>query len=319
MSEFTGSFIGKLKAFGNQIENAAGAVGDKVVGAAGSVVGAGTKVVGVVKDLPNAITFNSDFQHIKSINELARQTPVFKEHHYSEKEWTDAEARADAVLSKLYPGYFEQDFDPVKYELEQLSTEAAPEEIDAVVEKLTNGVEVRWGSQRAFTWRNAWRAAHGESNCACCCAQKATGKLSRRVFTKREQLLNGLSTVAAVGDDLKGAFMIVRTSRASLKQAGEEIMRNVRVAGQTRRKQYYMELIQVRSARGSSLRFRSDAGLDGASFTLMISSQVCVNIKRAQDLQRKLKRSQEVGEKRSASDTSSGPSRCETLTPCGIS
>ncbi len=75
--------------------------------------------------------------------------------------------------------------------------------------------------------------------------QKATGKLSRRVFTKRDQLLNGLSTVASVGDDLKAAFMIARTSRASLKQSGEEVMRNVRVAGQTRRKQYYMELIQV--------------------------------------------------------------------------
>ena len=39
--------------------------------------------------------------------------------------------------------------------------------------------------------------------------------------------------------------MITRTSRASLKQAGDEVMRNVRVAGQTRRKQYYMELHQV--------------------------------------------------------------------------
>ena len=76
--------------------------------------------------------------------------------------------------------------------------------------------------------------------------QKATGKLSRRVFTKRDQLLNGLSTVASVGDDLKSAFLITRTSRASLKQSGEEIMRNVRVAGQTRRKQYYMELHEVR-------------------------------------------------------------------------
>ena len=37
-----------------------------------------------------------------------------------------------------------------------------------------------------------------------------------------------------------------RNSRASLKTSGEEIMRNVRVAGQTRRKQYYMELHEVR-------------------------------------------------------------------------
>ena len=46
-------------------------------------------------------------------------------------------------------------------------------------------------------------------------------------------------------DDLKAAFMIARSSRASLQRSGEEVMRNVRVAGQTRRKRYYMELIEV--------------------------------------------------------------------------
>ena len=56
-----------------------------------------------------------------------------------------------------------------------------------------------------------------------------------------------MSTVATVGDDLKAAFLIARNSRASLKTSGEEVMRNVRVAGQTRRKQYYMELHEVRS------------------------------------------------------------------------
>lgn len=66
--------------------------------------------------------------------------------------------------------------------------------------------------------------------------------------------------MASVGDDLKAAFLIARTSRASLKQSGEEVMRNVRVAGQTRRKQYYMEL-----------------------------HEVCMSIKRARDLQQTLK------------------------------
>lgn len=77
------------------------------------------------------------------------------------------------------------------------------------------------------------------------CAQKATGKLARRVFVKRDQLLEGMSKVASVEDDLKAAFMIARTGRATLKQSGEEVMRNLRVAGQTRRKQGYMALMEV--------------------------------------------------------------------------
>jgi hypothetical protein len=89
---------------------------------------------------------------------------------------------------------------------------------------------------------------------ACARVQKATGKLARHVFRKRDQLLGGISAVADVEDDLKAAFMIARTSRASLKQSGEEIMRNVRVAGQTRRKQAYMELMEVRKAHGHAKR-----------------------------------------------------------------
>ena len=128
-------FLGKLKAIGNSIGDVAKDVGD-------TVANAGTKVVGVVKEIPNSIGHNSDFDHIKSINELARQKPVQREHHYTDAEWAEAERRADAVLDKLFPGYFEEGFDPVKYELEQLSVEAGPDEIDAIVDKLTLGVEV---------------------------------------------------------------------------------------------------------------------------------------------------------------------------------
>ena len=86
--------------------------------------------------------------------------------------------------------------------------------------------------------------------------QKATGKLSRHVFRKREQLLTGINNVASVEDDLKAAFMITRSSRASLKQSGEEIMRNMRVVGQTRRKQHYMELLEVRGRVGEGRQGR---------------------------------------------------------------
>ena len=151
-SQFTTQFFGKLKAIGNSI-------GDVAVNVGESVASAGTKVVGVVKDIPNSITHNSDFDHIKSINELARQKPILREHQYTDAEWAEAEKRADVVLDKLYPGYFQEGFDPVKHELEQLTAEAGSEEIDAIVERLTTGVEVSalcWLGTHACLHAPAW-------------------------------------------------------------------------------------------------------------------------------------------------------------------
>ena len=82
------------------------------------------------------------FTCIRALGRLARQTNVKKGRKYTEQEWEEAEKRADAVLETLPPAYFEQGFDPVKYELEHLSMDAGPEEIEAVVERLTNSVEV---------------------------------------------------------------------------------------------------------------------------------------------------------------------------------
>lgn len=48
-----------------------------------------------------------------------------------------------------------------------------------------------------------------------------------------------------VEDDLKAAFLISRSSRATLHAAAEEVSRNMRVVGQTRRKQAYMGLMEV--------------------------------------------------------------------------
>lgn len=53
------------------------------------------------------------------------------------------------------------------------------------------------------------------------------------------------AAVVLAQDDLKAAFLVTRTTRTSLKQAGDEVMRNLRVAGQTRRKQGYLELLEV--------------------------------------------------------------------------
>ncbi len=87
------------------------------------------------------------------------------------------------------------------------------------------------------------------------------------MFKKRDVLLEGIAAVASVEDDIKAAFMIARTSRASLKQAGDEVMRNLRVVGQTQRKQNYLELLTV-----------------------------CLKVKRVHDLQKTLKRAQESGD-----------------------
>ena len=142
-SQFTSQFFGKLKAIGNTVAD----VGGAAIGAGSSVVGAvgraGTKVVGVVKDIPSSVLGAHDFDHVNKINELARSRPVIREHHYTDAEWAEAEKRADAVLDKLFPGYFEEGFDPVKHELEQLTVESGPEEIDLIVDRMTTGVEVR--------------------------------------------------------------------------------------------------------------------------------------------------------------------------------
>lgn len=49
------------------------------------------------------------------------------------------------------------------------------------------------------------------------CLQHVSGKLSRHVMTKRDQLLQGINTVASVDYDLKAAFAITKGGRASLK------------------------------------------------------------------------------------------------------
>ncbi len=128
----TRSAMNAIRAFGNVV----GSVGNTVVGSVGSTVG---KTVVAVKENIGG----GEFDRIKTLHQLAREHPIVKSQYISEREWADAESRADEVLAKFYHGYFEAGFDPVKYELERLTPEADPEEIESVVDKLTNGVEVR--------------------------------------------------------------------------------------------------------------------------------------------------------------------------------
>ena len=115
-------------------------IGGKLEQAAGTVAHAAQVAATAVKD---NIIDGGEFDRIRSFQqELARQGRPQKARHYSEAEWEEAERKADEVLSQFYPGYFTQDFDPVEHELEQLTSEAGQEEIDAIVERLTTGVEV---------------------------------------------------------------------------------------------------------------------------------------------------------------------------------
>ena len=121
-------FLDKLKAIGGKIEGIASDVGT-------TAAYAGKSFVNTVSAMPGSLIVDSDFERIKNINQLARQhgTGLNTRKKFTDVEWEAAEKRADAVISQIPQGYLEKDFDPVKYELEQLSNEAGQEEIDAIV------------------------------------------------------------------------------------------------------------------------------------------------------------------------------------------
>ncbi|GLC36679.1 hypothetical protein PLESTB_000129400 [Pleodorina starrii] len=235
-SGFGQNVLGKLKLVGGKVVDFGGTVAGRVAdvgGTVGNKIGDfGNKIV----DVATKPLFESDFERLRQLNQVAKQQQDLRR-KYTEQELLAVEARADLVLGQLYTGYFEQNFDPVAYELSKLNDSDNQDHIDELVERLTQGVET------------------------------VSGRLSRHVNKKRDVLLAGIDRVAEVEDDLKAAFLISRSSRATLKAAAEEVQRNMRVVGQTRRKQSFMELMEVIS-----------------------------KIKRARDLQHSLKKSQELGE-----------------------
>ena len=86
-----------------------------------------------ILDKLKALIADSDFERIKRLDRARTGDATRK--RYSSR-------YTDAVIP---PGYSEKEFDPVKYELEQLSDEAGPEEIDAIAAKLTTEAEVGVG------------------------------------------------------------------------------------------------------------------------------------------------------------------------------
>ena len=53
-----------------------------------------------------------------------------------------AAKRAEQILQQLYSGYFDKAFDPLAYELGQMTDDSKQDDIDATVERLTAAVEV---------------------------------------------------------------------------------------------------------------------------------------------------------------------------------
>lgn len=160
---------------------------------------------------------------------------VSSKQQQADKEST--EERVQALAQHLYVGYFTAEFDPVEYQLLQLSNEASPDEIDCLVDKFSTFVEI-------------------VSNC-----------LSRHVVKHHDILIDGINTVASVEDDLKAALLETTSGRASLKRACNDVQRLMKVTAQTRRKQGYMELLEV-----------------------------CVKVQRAKDLQQSVRKAQESGD-----------------------
>ncbi|PNW77589.1 hypothetical protein CHLRE_10g443350v5 [Chlamydomonas reinhardtii] len=239
MAEREGGFgqnvLGKLKLVGGKVVDLGGTFAGKVVDVGGTVGGKLGDIGGRIGSQIASLA-ETDFERMRQLNQIAKQQQDLRR-KYTEEELQAVEKRADLVLGQLYSGYFEANFDPVAYELSKLNDHDNQDHIDELVERLTLGVET------------------------------VSGRLSRHVNKKRDVLLAGIDRVAEVEDDLKAAYHISRSSRASLKAAAEEVQRNMRVVGQTRRKQAFMEMMEVVS-----------------------------KIKRARDLQHLLKKSQELGE-----------------------
>ena len=88
----------------------------------------------------NRALFVNELEKIRHLDQLRKQNVV--RGRYTEEELAELEQRADKIIAGFPQGYFDKSFDPVAHELSQLGDNDNQEEIDAIVERLTLGVEV---------------------------------------------------------------------------------------------------------------------------------------------------------------------------------
>ncbi len=135
--------LGKLKALGDRIENVATNV---VSGVQTGVSTVGTGVINVAKDIKESV-LDGDLDKIRSVHAFQKNQASLaqsgRRKHFSEQELDAADQRAAQVLAKLPPGYFEKEYDPVRHELSQLLESSGQEDMDAIVERLGQCMEVR--------------------------------------------------------------------------------------------------------------------------------------------------------------------------------
>jgi hypothetical protein len=140
-----GKLLGGLKAIGETIESTAKEAATKVAsGVKDGVSVVGTGVISGVTAIKDSI-LDSELERLRSAQQFAkRQGTMPRRKQISEQELDEADRRADAVLQNLPQGYFSESFDPVRQELAALGDESATtqEAIDAVVDRLSQGVEV---------------------------------------------------------------------------------------------------------------------------------------------------------------------------------
>lgn len=105
----------------------------------------GGKVVDGVNTVATTVSslamVDHDFDRVRALSAFSKQHAAARR-KFTDAELGAAEARADATLDTLPTGYFEPKFNPIAYELQQLTNEDGQEQMDAVVDRLTAGVEV---------------------------------------------------------------------------------------------------------------------------------------------------------------------------------
>ncbi|KAI8472247.1 MAG: hypothetical protein J3K34DRAFT_519870 [Monoraphidium minutum] len=128
-----------------------------------------------------------------------------------------AEAKSDAALAGLDAGYFSQGFDPLAHELAALDGGAKQDDVDAVVERLTAAVDV------------------------------VSAKLKRHVLRNQDKLIQGITNVTSVDDDVKAAFVMVQGARQQLRMAADDVSAQITIVGATRKKQRLMGALELAS------------------------------------------------------------------------
>jgi hypothetical protein len=164
-----------------------------------------------------------------------------------------AARRADLVLEQLDAGYFGgAAFDPLAHELGQLSEDSKQDDVDAVVDRLTAAVEVVSGRLKRHVLRNQDKLIQGITNVtnvdddvkvrACMWVQACEAAC----MACRHRPCNPLTSPALPPcPPVKAAFVMARGARQQLRAAADDVAAQIGVVGSTRKKQRLMGALEL--------------------------------------------------------------------------